>query len=483
MWSIREREGRWEVTTGEGDTLTIVGTHDTYAAALAHIASQLDAQLATVDNPEAGLLPETWRSDVILNADTGDGRDFTDCQFTWRDPSTHLVPLMLQTETDMGHFGAHLAGFWTSAAPGEGNVAIRAGGRFYDNEHGRQFRDMLQGGRRFGVSADGGAVDVEWECVETEEMDMGDGDTIEVCVEDRLIFRAYEAIGSTGTPFPGFADCFIELDVAPAEQPAMAASGGRSRVPARPWTPPPLAAFDRPDVDRPTPMTVSDTGRVFFHLAAWGTCHVGRSDICIEPPHSASNYAYFRTGAVRTSEGRDVAVGAYTMGIGHADLSLNAQDAAAHYDDTRYGVADLAAGEDQYGIWCAGVVRPGVTRDQVYVLRASSGSGDWRRIAGSLELVAALGVNTPGFPIPRQLTASLTASGAPVPVPMASMQVRADLDGCYAMVASGVVKRVVRERANGGDVAGLEARLARLEGAVRLLAPEIGDKLAHRIGR
>jgi hypothetical protein len=42
-------------------------------------------------------------------------------------------------------------------------------------------------------------------------------------------------------------------------------------------------------------------------------------------------------------------------------------------------------------------------------LRAASLSGDWRRIDGSLELVAALAVNVPGFPIPRT-QASMAAS-------------------------------------------------------------------------
>ena len=47
-------------------------------------------------------------------------------------------------------------------------------------------------------------------------------------------------------------------------------------------------------------------------------------------------------------------------------------------------------------------MRPGVTEQQMYVLKATGAlSGDWRRIGGNLELVAALAVNVPGFPIPR----------------------------------------------------------------------------------
>ena len=40
-------------------------------------------------------------------------------------------------------------------------------------------------------------------------------------------------------------------------------------------------------------------------------------------------------------------------------------------------------------------------------MRAAPLSGDWRRIGGNLEMVAALHVNTAGFPIPRMLAASL----------------------------------------------------------------------------
>jgi hypothetical protein len=80
---------------------------------------------------------------------------------------------------------------------------------------------------------------------------------------------------------------------------------------------------------------------------------------------------------------------------------------ADHYDSTSSGVADIAIGEDDFGIWVAGSVRPGVTEEQIYELRASDISGDWRDTGGSdLELVAALAVNVNGFPV-----ISVAASG------------------------------------------------------------------------
>src|SRR5690606_35995190 len=76
---------------------------------------------------------------------------------------------------------------------------------------------------------------------------------------------------------------------------------------------------------------------------------------------------------------------------------------------TGLGGADVHVGEDKFGIWVAGAVRPGVTPEQLRTLRASPLSGDWRYINGSLELVGALAVNLPGFPIPR--TQAVIASG------------------------------------------------------------------------
>lgn len=175
---------------------------------------------------------------------------------------------------------------------------------------------------------------------------------------------------------------------------------------------PPASWFDAPDLPGPTPITVSDTGRVFGHLATWDACHIASPNgagVCVMAPRSHSDYAYFHTGSLITSEGETIGVGHITMGTGHADPQTSAIAAAAHYDNTGSAVADVRVGEDHFGIWIAGAVRPHVNEEARRVLRASPLSGDWRRIAGSLELVAALAVNVPGFPIPRPK--GLVASG------------------------------------------------------------------------
>lgn len=177
--------------------------------------------------------------------------------------------------------------------------------------------------------------------------------------------------------------------------------------------------FADPHLDGPTALTVTADGRVFGHLATNETCHIGYSDQCITPPLSSSGYKYFHQGVVRTKDG-DLPVGKLTIGTGHASLGQNAVNAAAHYDNTGTVVASVRAGEDEHGIWLAGRLVPGTPPERVDELRRSGVSGDWRGIDGQMELVAALAVNVPGFPVPR--TEQLTAAG-----------------GVTSLVAAGVV--------------------------------------------
>ena len=168
----------------------------------------------------------------------------------------------------------------------------------------------------------------------------------------------------------------------------------------------PLAApdawFEDPKLDKVTTVTVTDEGRVYGHLAPWGVSHIGMAGSVPVPHNRTGTYAYFRTGQHVTASGKSVRVGQLTLSGGHAsttDPAMNVASVVKHYDDTNSAVADVAAGEDSHGIWVAGALRPGVTPEQVRVMRASPPSGDWRRINGELELVAACHVNVQGFPI------------------------------------------------------------------------------------
>lgn len=181
-------------------------------------------------------------------------------------------------------------------------------------------------------------------------------------------------------------------------------NGSRSRiygVQAAGSVSPPKDWFNDPNLTRATPLTVTDNGQVFGHLATWGQCHTGIGNQCVTAPRSTTNYAYFRTGETVCADGSRVPVGKITLGTGHADTSLGYVPAVQHYDDSGAAVAVVNAGEDRFGIWVAGSLVPGVDEGKLAELRRSPLSGDWRRIGGNLELVAALAVNSPGFPVLR----------------------------------------------------------------------------------
>lgn len=179
---------------------------------------------------------------------------------------------------------------------------------------------------------------------------------------------------------------------------------------------PPKSWFDDPRLSRPTPLQITDDGRVFGHLATWKTCHLGVGNKCVMAPKSATGYAHFHLGSVKTQEGVLVPVGKITLGTGHADKRFGVQPAAQHYDDTGTAVAVVRAGEDSHGIWVAGGLTAELAEHRVAELRRSPLSGDWRRVNGNLELVAALAVNDPGFPVLHD-----------------------DRDGSYSLVAAGIL--------------------------------------------
>ena len=171
---------------------------------------------------------------------------------------------------------------------------------------------------------------------------------------------------------------------------------------------PPRDWFTNPNFQAPTPITVTADGRVMGHLAAWNTCHASFSNRCVLAPRSATNYKFFLNGKALLADGTQVPVGKITLGTGHADVRLGWVPASDHYDNTGTAVAVVATGEDRYGIWVAGSLTPGTSEVTAAELRRSPLSGDWRRINGNMELVAALAVNTPGFPI-----VTLNAAGEP----------------------------------------------------------------------
>lgn len=311
---------------------------------------------------------------------TVDGREFAAGSIDWRQPP---VPLMMIRENDPtgrgGHKGSHAVGviseFWREDDE-NGFGTIYGKGFFSSDEMGDEARKLIAEGVISGVSADvGGAV--------VEELEAhSDG--------VRRLIRRGSIVAVTALPIPAFDDTKVSV----VSEDAVVASAGADWAPQSEW-------FDNPRLEKPTPITVTADGRVYGHAALWGTCHVGYRDRCVTPPRSKSNYEFFNVGSVLTADGKSVSVGRLTAGTNHAALEFGAQPAKEHYDNTGYGAAYVHAGEDEHGIWFAGAVSPTATPEQIAVLRASSVSGDWRQIRGALELVSILGVNTPGFPIPK----------------------------------------------------------------------------------
>lgn len=426
-WSVYQTPEGWEVRDRSGEA---VATAKDYGDALAVLSSRL--AVAPEADAETGLLPETWRQGegICFSAPTGDGRDFTDCVWSWRDPEVSLLPLMLQTENPDfgGHVGAILAGFISELSQADGTVSAR--GRFYDSEEGQQARDLLLGGRRFGVSVDASSADGEWVCDEMDE----DG----WCVSERLIFTAYEIDGLTMTPFPAFARASIVL-----EGTEVVASAPPVRPPQGWFAEPEPEAGDERLVEQrggalACPLTITDEGQVYGHPAYWGQAHVGYPGQNINPPSSARSYSDFMVGEVVCADGSRVSTGTLTAGCDHALAKLRAPEARDHYAHSGMAWADVRVVDGAFGPWVCGALRPDVTEEQLRVLRASALSGDWRRLGGALEMIAVLAVNTPGFPIAREM---LAASGL-VDMPDASMP-RGRIAGgeSEALVAANVVMR------------------------------------------
>ena len=436
MWSIQQTEAGWVLARdGEPVGEPCPQYEDAVAA--------LSAQLAVDDTGnDEGLLPESWEDTggIAFSEALPGGRNFTNCEWAWRDPSLSLLPLMLQTETEMGHFGAQLAGFISEISLD--GTTPRASGRFYDSDSGRAARDLLLGGRRFGVSVDATEdVEVEVTCVEEDE----DG----WCIEASIDFARYEIGGLTMTPFPAFGEASIQLVTADVSEPGEAVAASTPIVVSVDLTAPPAAwlvateaeyeeeAVEQRDGGLAIPMTVTADGHVYGNLARWEQCHVGYEDYCVAPPESRAAYAHFNIGAVHCADGSVVAAGNAVVGCEHANLTMNAQQARDHYAHAGQSWASIRVTHGEFGPWATGVLRPDVTREQLAVIRALSFSGDWRSLDGGLELIGALAVPIPGFPIARE---SLLASGLAESRPP-KVGARVAHRDTVALVASGIVTR------------------------------------------
>jgi len=346
-------------------------------------------------------MPRRWTAVLArLGVPTGDGRILAPGGISSRDLP---LPLLWQETTGDGHGGAQVVGRIESMAFDNGMVT--ATGSLL-GEQGWQVEEMIEAGV-IGPSVD--LDDIEY---------VMDANELIVITQGRIA-------GATLVAIPAFADVSITLDPLPVEpmDAEIAERDAERGIEARPMTAeegamigesffspltasatvevrPPLEWFSAPDLDRLTPLTISDTGRVFGHIAPWGQCHIGLPG-CVTAPSSLSGYSYFTVGEQACDDGTVIPVGTLVAGPRHADAQMAFQAAQAHYDDPTAAVAKVVAGEDEFGIWVAGWMLPGASPAAVETFRSSPVSGDWRRIGGSLEMIAVCSVNAPGFPIPK----------------------------------------------------------------------------------
>lgn len=389
------------------------------------------------------------------NQFTGDGRYINRGALRWH---ASQLPMPLRwTPSDVGsHGGAVVVGLIETLEVRENGEVWGTGFIDYSTEEGFRVTEGLRSGLFKGVSMDldemsfeirvkaevlaaheAAIAEIEYAIENGEEVpeppkeEPDPNGYVKVyeqkALEEVMYVTSALVRAATIVDIPAFKDAYVKLDdiddkVEKVYKTDRAITAAAPIAPASEW-------FTDPKLDGATPLTFTKDGRVFGHIALWGTCHTGFVNTCVTAPPSMTGYALFRTGALITAEGDEVAVGRITMDTGHAALELAAAPAAAHYDNTGNAVADVSAGEDAHGIWVAGALRSTVTDEQLRALRSSPMSGDWRTSGGNLELVSVLAVNLPGFPVPR--VTAMVASGRtaslirPTEVPIVEDQVKA----------------------------------------------------------
>jgi hypothetical protein len=354
-------------------------------------------------------MPRTWTAVLArIGTPTGDKRIIAPGALTSRDLP---LPLMWQRVSGDGHSGAVTVGAIETLAIDNETGMVTGTGTFLPVRGAAEAQAQTEAG------VTGPSVDL-FDDIDIEEVqtlieagvigpDLTDNmDDIEYAVQEdgMIVITRARIAGATLVQIPAFAGVSIDMADEPLtpewfvkgvmeKYDALAAS-------AATVVRPPLEWFTKPDLDRLTPLTVSDTGRVFGHIAPWDSCHVGLPG-CVTPPSSPSGYTYFHQGEQTCSDGSVVPVGTLTVGGGHADAQLAWRPAQDHYDNVGAAVSKVVAGEDEFGIWVAGWILPQTTPEQLEAFRASPVSGDWRRIGGSLEMIAVCSVNSAGFPVPR----------------------------------------------------------------------------------
>lgn len=426
------------------------------------------AELSEADATASQVAP--WSGTIVVEGVvTGDGREFAPDALTWAD-----LPLPLRWNIEDSHGGeprtvaVNVGRIDTLRR--EENRIVATGVFNLGSENGRAAHQLVAGQFLRGISVDVDDIaDADVEMIFPEETDDADPLDMLFMMPEKVIFHGGRVRAATLCDIAAFVEAEIQLD-----ETVVAASAARGReamaltaastsdadvidiaqrygaqfVDDAPR--PPRSWFDNPNFSVYTPIIVTDEGRVYGHAGQWGMCHVGIEDVCTEMPHE-DHHSYYMTGETICADGSRVATGPITADTGHAPLRMGARAAAEHYDNTGAVVADVVIGNDAHGIWVAGALRSGADAKRVRNLRGSGQlSGDWRRIAGQLRMVALLAVNAGGYAVPK--TGVHVASGVPQAIVAAGprMTLRPQwTDEDLVQMGYRALKKHLMERVNG----------------------------------
>lgn len=372
----------------------------------------------------------TWTGTLApIGTPTGDGRIIS--------PSVALSfrefpqPLAWQKTSDMGHLQSVVIG-GILAARRVGDV-ITAEGFLLDTPEATEAAALIEAGL---IRPSIDPTDVVWEQVDqsgtvitADDLETAFTAGTELVVLDQ--FAEMKVAGATLVSTPAFENVKIILDepgdgtteVTQSQEDALVASVAAAQITDFGYYVPDPAVFDDPQLPGPVGIHMREgDGRIVGHIAQWGSCHIGSPEgRCQTAPEAGPDgYDLFHASEIGTPEG-PLAVGKLTYGGGHADIRAGFTAAVEHYDNTGVAWALGRVGEDAHGIWFSGIRHPSASKELVADALSSPVSGDWRRRGGVLRMIAALAVNTPGFPVPRGYRAdggadvSLVASGALAP--------------------------------------------------------------------
>jgi hypothetical protein len=429
-------------------------------------------------------IPVAW----IEGVETGDGRMIQPGALTWRTPPLPLMAMVTSSHDPSGmspNDPAVLVGRIEQISV-EGTNGT-ASGHLLTTKHGMDFAQVLEQMGRYGVSIDVGDAEIQQTGVPDITLPPG-ASQFDAPILDVLVKGVVMAM--TACPMAAFQGAYMVLGdgsnipdakVPPAPEGSNMAIHYVDEIPCVPCGDDSLvaAAVDKPSLLRPPgawfgnpnfgkdadgkeiaphlddrlsetidpksgrlsgkfacPITITDDGEVFGHIAQHGVCHQSPQFLnngqCVLAPRSLVDYAAFHgTGKVITAEGEMIGVGRMTADTGHASDSpaVDFRRALAHYDNSGLTAATVRAGEDEFGIWVHGSLHPSTSPEQVHTMRVNPPSGDWRPFGAGRELCQVLFVNHPGFPMvvadKRPATGEITrlvAAGVPcfsLPEPVA----------------------------------------------------------------